>query len=140
MTLHHLNNWNQYLTNDDYNYLIQFVENIKNNIPNDKMIILYGPGRTGKTTLKNDIQEYLGDETCGPMMMMMPGEIIYNENIKKLGLFCGIDEIRRSKKNNIAIINLIKYKQSLLAETNNIERVNNKLLEFSKIIKMEHIF
>ena len=140
MTLHHLNNWNQYLTNDDYNYLIQFVENIKNNIPNDKMIILYGPGRTGKTTLKNDIQEYLGDETCGPMMMMMPGEIIYNENIKKLGLFCGIDEIRRSKKNNIAIINLIKYKQSLLADTNNIERVNNKLLEFSKIIKMEHVF
>jgi len=140
MTLHHLNNWNQYLTNDDYNYLIQFVENIKNDIPNDKMIILYGPGRTGKTTLKNDIQEYLGDETCGPMMMMMPGEIIYNENIKKLGLFCGIDEIRRSKKNNIAIINLIKYKQSLLADTNNIERVNNKLLEFSKIIKMEHVF
>lgn len=140
MTLHHLNNWKQYLTNDDYNYLIQFVENIKNNIPNDKMIILYGPGRNGKTTLKNDIQEYLGDETCGPIMMMMPGEIIYNENIKKLGLFCGIDEIRRSKKNNIAIINLIKYKQSLLADTNNIERVNNKLLEFSKIIKMEHVF
>ena len=140
MTLHHLNNWKQFLTNDDYNYLIQFVENIKNNIPNDKMIILYGPGRNGKTTLKNDIQQYLGDETCGPMMMMMPGEIIYNENIKKLGLFSGIDEIRNSKKNNIAIINLIKYKQSLLADTNNIEKVNNKLLEFSKIIKMEHVF
>jgi ABC-type phosphate/phosphonate transport system ATPase subunit len=140
MTLHHLNNWKQFLTNDDYNYLIQFVENIKNNIPNDKMIILYGPGRSGKTTLKNDIQQYLGDDNCGPMMVMMPGEIIYNENIKKLGLFCGIDEIGRSKKNNIAIINLIKYKQSLLADTNNIEKVNNKLLEFSKIIKMEHVF
>jgi len=138
MTLHYLNNWNQYLTNDDYNYLIQFVENIKNNIPNDKMIILYGPGRTGKTTLKNDIQQYLGDESCGPMMMS--GEIIYNENIKKLGLFSGIDEIGSSKKTNRAIINLINYKQSFIAETNNIERVNNKLLEFSKIIKMEHVF
>jgi predicted AAA+ superfamily ATPase len=138
MTLHQLNNWKQYLTNDDYNYLIQFVENVKNNSPNDKMIILYGPGRTGKTTLKNDIQNYLGDDNCGPMMKS--GEIIYNENIKKLGLFSGIDEIRSSKKNNTAIINLIKYKQSLLADTNNIERVNNKLLEFSKIIKMEHVF
>jgi ABC-type phosphate/phosphonate transport system ATPase subunit len=138
MTLHHLNNWKQYLTNDDYNYLIQFVENIKNNFSNDKMIILYGPGRNGKSTLKNDIQKYLGDDNCGPMMMS--GEIIYNENIKKLGLFSGIDEIGRSKKNNIAIINLIKYKQSLLADTNNIERVNSKLLEFSKIIKMEHVF
>jgi ABC-type phosphate/phosphonate transport system ATPase subunit len=138
MTLHHLNNWKQYLTNDDYNYLIQFVENIKNNIHNDKMIILSGPSRSGKSTLKNDIQQYLSDVICGPMMMS--GEIIYNENIKKLGLFSGIDEIRNSKKTNTAIINLIKYKQSLLADTNNIERVNNKLLEFSKIIKMEHVF
>lgn len=140
MAQHYLENWKQYLTIEDYNYLIQFVENIKKNIPNDKMIILSGPSRTGKSTLKNDIQKYLGDEICGPMMVMMPGEIIYNENIKKLGLFCGIDEIRRSKKNNIAIINLIKYKQSLLADTNHIESVNNKLLEFSKIIKMDHVF
>ena len=138
MALHHLDNWKQYLTNDDYNYLIQFVENIKNNISNDKLIILSGPSRTGKSTLKNDIQQYLGDEICG--VFMMSGEIIYSENIKKLGFFFGIDEIGSSKKNNIAIINLIKYKQSLLADTNNIERVNNKLLEFSKIIKMEHVF
>ena len=75
---------------------------------------------------------------CG--MFMLSGEIIYNENIKKLGFFNGIDEIYSSKKNNIAIINLIKYKQSLVSDTNNIERVNNKLLEFSKIINMDHIF
>ena len=102
------------------------------------MIILSGPSRTGKSTLKNDIQQYLGDESCGNMMMS--GEIIYNENIKKLGLFSGIDEIRSSKKMNTAIINLIKYKQSFIADTNNIKRVNCKLLEFSKIITMDHIF
>jgi len=140
MGVHHLDNWKQYLTNDDYNYLIQFVENVKNNISNDKMIILSGPPRSGKTTLKNDIQEYLSDEICGNMPIYDVGEIIYNENINKLGFFCGIDEIRTSKKNNIAIINLIKYKQSLLADTNDIEKVNNKLLEFSKIINMEHVF
>ena len=39
-----------------YNYLIQYVENIKNNIQNDKMIILSGPGRTGKSTLEKDIR------------------------------------------------------------------------------------
>jgi len=138
MVIHYLDNWKQYLTDNDYNYLIQYVENIKNNIPNEKMIILSGPGKTGKTTLKNDIQTYLGDELCA--IYMMSGEMIYSENIKKLGFFCGIDEIHRSKKNNIAIINLIKYKQSFISETNNIERVNNKLLEFSKIIKMDHIF
>jgi len=138
--VHHLDNWKQYLTNDDYNYLIQFVENVKNNISNDKMIILSGPPRSGKSTLKNDIQQYLGNEICCNMLTYHVGEIIYNENIKKLGFFCGIDEIRRSKKTNTAIINLIKYKQSFLADTNYIEKVNNKLLEFSKIINMEHVF
>jgi SpoVK/Ycf46/Vps4 family AAA+-type ATPase len=37
------------LTNDDYEYLIQYVENIKTGVPNDKMLILAGPPRTGKT-------------------------------------------------------------------------------------------
>jgi tRNA uridine 5-carbamoylmethylation protein Kti12 len=140
MVVHHLDKWKQYLTNDDYNYLIQFVENVKNNISNDKMIILSGPPRSGKSTLINHIQEYLGDEICDNISIYDMGEIIYYENIKKLGFFCGIDEIRRSKKTNTAIINLIKYKQSLLTVTNYIENVNNKLLEFSKIINMEHVF
>ena len=111
---------------------------VKNNVSNDKMIILSGPNRSGKTTLINDIQSYLGDEICGSLMMT--GDIIYNENIKKLGFFSGIDEISKSQKTNRAIINLIKYKQSFIAVTNRIERVNHKLFEFSKIIEMEHIF
>ena len=69
MTTHYLDNWKQYLENDDYNYLIQYVENIKNNIQNDKMIILSGPGRTGKSTLEKDIRTYLGDENCGDSSM-----------------------------------------------------------------------
>ena len=138
MTQHPLDNWKQYLSNDDYTYLIQYIENIKHNGSNDKMIILSGPGRTGKTTLKNDIQKYLGDEICGNFPMS--GDLIYSENIKKLGFFCLIEEIKSNKKNNRAIINLIKYKQSFIAETCQIESVNINLLEFSKIIEMNHIF
>lgn len=138
MTQHPLDNWKQYLSNHDYTYLLQYVENIKHNVSNDKMIILSGPGGSGKTTLKNDIQKYLGDNICGNFPMS--ADIIYSENIKKLGLFCGIDDIKSSKKNNRAIINLIKYKQSFIADTCQIERVNINLLEFSKIIEMNHIF
>lgn len=138
MTQHQLDNWKQYLSDEDYNYLIQYIENIKYNISNDKMIILYGPGGSGKTTLKNDIQKYLGDDMCENFMRS--GDIIYKENIKKLGFFCLNDEIKIRKKNNTAIINLIKYKQSFIADTFQIERVNNNLLEFSKIIEMNHIF
>ena len=68
------------------------------------------------------------------------GELIYHENIKKLGFFCGIDEISHSKKNNQAIINFIKYKQSFVADTNHIKKVNATLLEHCRVITMEHVF
>jgi len=138
MTQHQLDNWKQYLSDEDYIYMIQYIENIKHNVSNDKMIILAGLDRTGKSTLKNDIQKYLGDDTCENLMMS--GDIIYSENIKKLGFFCGIDEIKNSKKKVRAIVNLIKYKQSFIADTSHIERVHNNLLEFSKIIRMNHNF
>ncbi len=131
-------NWEQYLATEDYAYLIQYIENIKNGVSNDKMMIFAGPGRTGKTTLKYNIVSYLGEELCRGYPMS--GEFIYDESIKPLGLFCGIEDISRSKKNNQAIINFIKYKQSFIADTIHIERVNKKLLEHSKIITFTHVF
>jgi len=138
MASNYIGSWEQYLMNEDYAYLIQYIENIKNGISNDKMIILVGPSRSGKTTLINDITSYLSDELCGYFPLSC--DFIYYETIKPLGFFSGIHEIYNSKKNNQAIINFIKYKQAFIADTNNIQRVNNKLLEHSKIIMMSHIF
>jgi len=132
-----IDTWEQYLTNEDYAYLIQYIENIKNGISNDKMIILAGPSRTGKTTLINNITTYLSNELCECFPLSL--DFIYYD-IKPLGFFNGIDEISNSKRKNQAIINLIKYKQSFIAVTNNIDRVNKKLLEHSKIIVMTHVF
>jgi len=101
-------------------------------------MIFAGPGRTGKSTLQRNIIYYLGNELCGNCDMSC--DFIYDENIKKLGLFCGIDDISRSKKKNQAIINFIKYKQSFIADTNHIERVNKTLLEHSKVISFNHVF
>ena len=55
MVSNEINSWEQYLTNEDYMYLVQYIENIKNNISNDKMIILAGPSRSGKSTLKKTL-------------------------------------------------------------------------------------
>lgn len=135
MSDYFLDNWKQYLSVEDYNYLVIFVENIKNGLTNEKMIILSGPGRSGKTTLKNNISDYLGDELCGKYIK--PGSIIYEENIKKLIV---LDEIPYRSNHFNALINLIKYKQSVIAYTNHIEKVNKKLLEYSYVIHMNHIF
>ena len=138
MSLHYLHNWKQYLIEDDYDYLIQYIENVKNNISNNEMIILSGPARTGKSTLMDDIKKYLGDEYCG--YFETSGQMIYYENIKKLGIFCEIGPYTPSKRDSRAIINLIKYKQSLITATTDINRINNDLLDFCRIIDMEHIF
>ena len=57
-------NWRPYLSEYGYNTLIKYVENIKNNIKNDKILLLTGEGPTGKTTLKRAIVDYIGEENC----------------------------------------------------------------------------
>jgi ABC-type phosphate/phosphonate transport system ATPase subunit len=138
MATHCLDNWKQYLPSDDYNFLITYIENIRNDIPNDKMIILFGPGRNGKSTLIRNIQQYLGDEICG--VQQASGDIIHNEHIKKLIVLHGLCDILRSKKKNNATINLIKYNQSFIAETVALSDIRKDVLQLSKVIKMEHVF
>jgi hypothetical protein len=82
----------------------------------------------------------LGEDFCQEWPVMTPGDAIYNEKLKRLGLFTGIDEISRSKKSNQAIVNFIKYKQSFIADTLVIEKVNKILLEHIRIIHMTHVF
>lgn len=140
MSLNQLEKVEQYLTDDDYHYLIQYIENIKNDIPNDKMIILCEPGGCGKTTLINDIQSYLGKENYDHYPMS--GDIIYIENIKKLVIIPYIDSTYNNnyKKNSNAIVNLIKYKQSIITVAYDITKVNKKLLEYSRIITPFYTF
>ena len=143
MTQHQLNSWMQYLNSDDYEFLIQYVENVKNGTPNDKMIVLAGPARTGKTTLQNEIKSYLnylGQELWDQWPVRSAGDVIYNENIRRLGFFTGIDEIYRSRKSNQAIVNFIKFKQSFIADTNHFDKNNSALLDHIRIIHMTHVF
>jgi tRNA A37 threonylcarbamoyladenosine biosynthesis protein TsaE len=137
---HALANWSQYLQQEDYEYLIQFVENVKERLPNNKMIVLAGPGRTGKSTLKNEIKAYLGNDLCETWSVRAPEEALYSEHIKVLGFFNGIDEIYRSKKSNQAIINFIQYNQSFIADTIHPEKLHHLLSGYTRIIHMTHIF
>jgi DNA helicase TIP49 (TBP-interacting protein) len=137
MTSHFLSNWQQCLSAEDYEFLVTYVDNIKNGILNDKMIIFVGPARTGKTTLKKAIVDYLGNELCAKYIMS--GTIIYEPNIKKLVVF---DDISINKDHVNAIINLIKYKQSIIGDITDINRymAYKDLVPYSKIIELKHIF
>ena len=61
---HHFSNWRPYLSEYGYNTLIKYVENVKNNIKNDTILLLTGEGPTGKSTLKRAIIDYIGRDNC----------------------------------------------------------------------------
>jgi hypothetical protein len=128
--------WKPYLSNEDISYLRTFVYNIKHNLPNDKMIILSGKnGRNGKTTIINEIIQYIGENNYHDCA---PDSNVFSLPIKPLVGFNGIESYH--KKQVPLLINIIKYKQSIIADTNRIEKVNPILLEVSKVINMFHQF
>ena len=128
--------WKPYLNEDDITYLRTFVDNLKHNLPNDKMIILSGKnGRNGKTTLLKEIIQYIGENNCYDCA---PDNNVFSLPIKPLVVFNGIESYH--KKQVPLLKNIITYKQSIIADTNRIENVNPSLLEVSKVINMFHQF
>jgi len=142
-TLNAFQDWQQYLQQEDFEYLIQYIENVKNGIPNDRMIILRGPCRNGKTTLINEIETHLGDELFGVYDVR---QLIYEENIKPFILLQdetiqGTTRNYRGNRNLCnALINFINYGVSFIIEANYLHTVNERILEHSRIIEMTHIF
>jgi predicted ATP-dependent serine protease len=134
-----MHDWSQYLKPADFEYLVQYIENVKNGVPNSKMIILAGEPGTGKSTLMDDIERYLGDKLCGDLPISC--EFIYNETIKKLGFFRGLDSVDVcTDKNTQAIINLIKYKQSFIASVQDELNMSFDLMDHCYVIQMSHVF
>lgn len=124
----------QYLSEEDYGNLIQYIDNLKNNINNDKMLIVSGPPKTGKTSLINAIRCYLGQNQCYDII----GCECINYPIRKVWFTTKVDEIK--KEDMQFFINMIHYKQSIISETNHIENVNKRLLKNSIVINMNNVF
>lgn len=129
--------WKPYLSGADVSYLITFVDNLKNNVPNDRMIILSGKnGRNGKTTLINEIIQYSGENNCHNCDLNGSS---FSLPIKPLVVITG--GIESYHKKQVPLLkNIITYKQSIIADTNKIEKVNPSLFEVSKVINMFHQF
>lgn len=135
--------WNQYLSDEDCYYLIQYVENVKNGISNDKMVILSGVNDIGIYTIKKDIKTYLGGDLVG--MQLKVEDILSSDTIRKLLFITEMDDIcthtlfSYKKRMNQSLINLIKYKQSFIAITGDHKKVNSKLKEHCRILQVKKV-
>jgi hypothetical protein len=134
--IHSLSNWKPYLSEDDYDYLINFVENAKNNFPNNKMIVLLGNGgRNGKTKLITEIANYLGNENFNECD---DNGSAFIEPVVKLVHITSLETYK--EKYIQQLNNIIQYGQSLIADTNKIEKIDKSIQDNSRIIEMYHIF
>jgi ABC-type dipeptide/oligopeptide/nickel transport system ATPase component len=151
--------WKKYLSVEDYNYLTQFVDNIRNDVRNDKMIILCGSSGRGKTTLQNDIYKYLLKDTwedsherqilleneklLSPREPFNPKSSYPSFEIRKKFMFYflkGNNFFPRKDNKMLKILIKNSFFKSRISVTDDIEKVNKELLDISRIIKMEHVF
>ncbi len=132
---HALNSWKEYLSQADYDYLINYVENAKNNRPNNKLLVLLGEGGTGKSRLIKDITNYIGHEN-----VILSGTTycaFTKFSIHKLVHIPAINDFR--KKEIQLLINVINYGQSIVADTN-VLAIDSRLTKHIHIISMNHKF
>ncbi len=133
---HVLDIWKPYLSFDNFHHLIQFVENSKNNVHNNKLLILLGNGGpNGKSTLISHISKYIGEENF--RLSDTNGSGFFDPTVKLIHI-PAIDNYNRKHIQNL--INIIHSGQSIIAETNSILNININLYDHIKIIHMLHRF
>ena len=145
--------WKKHLSDDDYNYLTHFVDNMRNGVRNDKMMILCGG--SGKTTLLENIYSYvvkdawndsderqilLEDEKLHPIQNNSKPKSSYPsfEIRKKFTCYFirGNNFFPRKDDKMLKILIKNSFFQSRITETDDIEKVNKELVDISRIIHL----
>lgn len=135
-------NWIPYLSEEDYENLLFFIRNVKNDKVNDKILILSGNmGRNGKSTLIKEIQEYIGKEHLLDTLHLQNQHQMNPQDFlnKKLAYICGIESWNQ-KKDLLLLQKILNNKQSIITDTNKLAHVDNFILDNAIIIHMNHIF
>jgi hypothetical protein len=127
---HALYKWKKHMSNDDYTYFIKYIDNAKNKLPNNKLLLFFG-NEIGKKMLMRELSNYLGDDQ---FMLCDTYGCAFFRPIVKLIYIPGIDNYQ--PKCIQQLINVINYGQSIIAETYNIEKINKIILDNSKTINL----
>ena len=137
--VHILHSWKQYLTKDNYTFLLQFVENAKNHIPNEKVLILSGIGRNGKTTLMHEIMFYIGSQYCYECNEPQCG--VFKKSPRQMVLIHGgIEYFKHDNENTKQLLDLIEKQRSIICDTSKLDLVDPFIFDKAYIINMKHIF
>lgn len=127
---HELHKWKKYMSNDDYIYFIKYIDNAKNKIPNDRLLIFFG-NEIGKKLIIREISNYVGNANF--MLSDTYGCGFFRPTVKIVHI-PGIDNYQ--PKYIQQLVNIIQYGQSIIGETFNVKNIDSFILENSKIINI----
>jgi len=152
----YFNQWSQYLSQNDYNILVDFVDATKNGQQRDKCLLFHGTGGNGKSTLLKQIHDYLGDVNCDHMRAHMNRQEDFTKK-----LFYAEDEEDGPNRNLESFIKTVlgrepvvvrgagmevgltyPYIANLILVSNGLKWLDNKpgLAERMRIIEFTHSF
>ena len=126
-----------YLSNNEQDQLSEFINHAANNLKNDKMIILLGSGKNGKTSLMNEIKRHLNDESLYCVRLNL-GDFLNKPHRKMVFLDDGW--LCRSKDTCTLKYLLTNKTENIIATANTLTGIDDGLLEKSIIIRMKHVF
>ena len=125
--------WSSYLIEKDYNYFLSFTYNLKNNISNDKILILHGLPRTGKTTLIKEMKKIVGEEHFHNNSFL-EGEKFFQPRKRAIHI-CGIQQYQE-KKYVDSIKTMFQMEISIISDTNYLHNVQQEILDNAYVIHM----
>jgi hypothetical protein len=125
-----------YLTEDQQDHILDFVNNAKNGIKNDKMIILLGSGKNGKTSLVEEIKREL-DSYCENLKL---SNLINNPNRKMIILDNdNLFRMRVAEQETLYYL-ICDRKENIIATANSLKSIPDCILDHSLVIHMKHAF
>jgi len=125
-----------YLTEDQQDHILDFVNNAKNGMKNDKMIILLGSGKNGKTSLVEEIKREL-DSYCENLKL---SNLINNPTRKMIIL--DNDNLFRMRVSERELLQYFIFdgKENIIATADSLKSISVDILDHSLVIQMEHVF
>ena len=135
---HPIHNKSSYLLNQYQSWIFDLIKCAQENEVYDKMLLLVGPGRNGKTTFLKEIEDYIG----GPEYCYRSLSLSHEQDLssKKLLLLDGlVNDLSIEDKTHLSTI-LDLHKINVIGTTNNLSLVDPCILKRCNIIRIYTTF
>ncbi len=133
-------NKSSYLLNQYQNWIFDLIKCVEENKVYDKMLLLVGPGRNGKTTFLKEIEDYIGGASYCCHSLSHDDDEDQNLDSKKLLLLDGL--VNDLSNEDVIYLSTVLdlHKINVIGTTNNMALVHPSILKRCNIIRIYTTF